>query len=60
VIQRTAPMAIGGGGEEMPGSPVTNRTYQHQRVPSFGTTQGQAHVSEQNWISAGKSQETGA
>ncbi len=57
VIQRTAPMAIGGGGEEMPGSPVTNRMYQHQRIASQGTEQGKAIQREQGWLSAAGNQQ---
>lgn len=56
VIQRTAPMEMGGGGEEMPGSPVTSRSYTHQRVATQGSPAGQAQVRQQQWLAAGNNQ----
>lgn len=58
VVKRVAPMEM--GGEMGGGSPVTQRTYQHQRVPTQGTPQGQAHVSEMQWLAQGNRQGQGA
>lgn len=54
VITRVSPTQTPGG-EGVPGSPITQRTYTHQRVPTQGTPQGQSHASEMAWLAASKS-----
>lgn len=55
VIQRVAPVETGPA-EAGGGSPVTNRSYTHQRVPTAGSQQGRAVQQQQAWLSAGQSQ----